>query len=247
MHLHDEYYTYGIANSYYRPFLYNEDHETGTTSYNRYATGNDFKYYMRTNENTKFSYDSVIYNSSHDTTPPVYYILLHTISSVFSDKFSWWWGFGLNAFAFVIEQFFLYALFAECHSKKLGIAICLFWGFTLASVYHISYVRMYSLLNAFVLMYIYFSSRYVKSGRKKYIPFIGLSVFLGFLTHYLFICFAFFYTASQCIIQLLNKKIKKMSFIINSKLFTLLIILFSESFSSFRFSSFQSFDLQNQE
>ncbi len=247
--IQDEYFTYGIANSYYRPFLIGNSLDSKEwNNFNKMMHGSDFKYYICTNKDTAFRYDSVLSNSAKDTTPPVYYLLLHTISSLFPEQFSWWWGFSINCVAFVIEQIFLYLIFREISgSKPLSLMICAFWGFCLGGIFHIVFIRMYTLLNAFLMMYVFFMIRYIKSERTVYLPLLTVITFLGFMTHYLFACFAFFFTGLNCLILLLKKRFKIMFLSGFSVLLAILaaFVIFPSSFDNV-FHNTLPYDLRSQ-
>ena len=83
-HYEDEFFSYGISNSYDRPFLYGEKLYS-MDNCDTWLTGDDFKYYIRTNDETRVSYANTMRNSSADTLPPLYNLILHTISSFFPD------------------------------------------------------------------------------------------------------------------------------------------------------------------
>ena len=106
----DEFFSYALSNSYYRPFIYGSAHQV-RDNINVWMTGDDFKYYIETNENTRFHYDSVWSNQTADVHPPLYYAVLHTICSFFPNHFSWWWAFSINLICFAVTQFFLYKCF----------------------------------------------------------------------------------------------------------------------------------------
>lgn len=57
-HHEDEYFSYGLANSQNRVYLYGSAFQV-PDNYNVWMTGNDFKYYIETNEESRFSYDTV--------------------------------------------------------------------------------------------------------------------------------------------------------------------------------------------
>lgn len=206
--LTDEFYTYGLSNSYYKPFLCSEKWHAYPN--NVWLTGDEFKYYLRTNKDTAFSFGSVMYNLSQDTTPPVYYIVLHMVSSVFAGSFSWWWAFCINILCFAAAQILLYKIFAlYAPGSGLPLYICGFWGFTLSALYAVVYVRMYAMLDMFVLLYIYLLARLLKKQR----PSVGellavmLTAVFGGLTHYLFFLFAFFYTGLCCLYFIAKKRL----------------------------------------
>ena len=138
----DEFFTYGLSNSYKYPYLYGSDLQV-YDNYDVWLNGTDFKNYICTNEETKFKYDSVWYNQATDTNPPLHYAVIHTISSVFCGHFSWWYAFSVNLVCFVIFQIFFYLLNVQIlHSEKLAILVCAFWGFTLAGQGLFLFLRM---------------------------------------------------------------------------------------------------------
>lgn len=208
----DEYFSYGLANSYYKPFLYGSEFKK-FDNYNTWLSGDDFKYYIQTNDDTAFSYGSVYSNQAKDTMPPLYYIIIHTISSVFKNRFSWWWGFCVNLAVFALTQVFLYKIFSKLSkSEWAGMLACIFFGFSIAGQNIQLYIRMYSMLTMFAVMFVFFAQRVLTSedNDKKNLIFIAAVTFLGAMTHHLFLVFAFIYTLLQCIYFLLKKKFKKM-------------------------------------
>ncbi len=54
-HHEDEYFSYGLANSQNRVYLYGSAFQV-PDNYNVWMTGDDFKYYIETNEESRFSY-----------------------------------------------------------------------------------------------------------------------------------------------------------------------------------------------
>ncbi len=78
----DELRPYGLANSYYMPFLQEQedypDHWHGEGFYKNYLTAG---------EGETFSFASVYDNQVHDVHPPLYYFLLHFVCSLFEGDF----------------------------------------------------------------------------------------------------------------------------------------------------------------
>ncbi|MCR5601186.1 MAG: MFS transporter [Ruminococcus sp.] len=214
----DEFYSYGLANSYKKPFLYLTEEETNAfanaTSHvpTRWFTGDDFKYYLRTNDETAFCYDSVYYNQVHDTIPPLYYSVLHTICSVRSGHFSWYYALWINLFCLVITQIFTYLLAARLTRSKLAaLLVVAFWGFTLGGISCFIFLRMYAMLTMFGVIYSYLTVKLHTTEKPvfKGYAMIALTAFLGALVHHNFLIFAFFCTAFSCIFLLMQKSIKK--------------------------------------
>lgn len=207
----DEFFSYALSNSYDRPFIYGSAHQV-MDNINVWMTGDDFKYYMETNENTRFSYGSVWRNQAADVHPPLYYVVLHTISSFFPNRFSWWWGFDINLICFAVTQFFLYKFINRLSGSRVaGLISCAYWGFSLAGQGCVLFIRMYMMLTMFAVMYAYVSQTILmfkeKVPVKQYI-FVGVIALLGALTQHHFLVFAFMYTLVQCVVLLIKKRVK---------------------------------------
>lgn len=206
----DEFFTYGLSNSFRHPYLYGSDIQV-PDNYDVWLTGKDFYDYIRTNEETKFRYDSVWYNQAMDTNPPLHYAIIHTISSVFCGKFSWWYAFSVNLICFAAFQICFYLLCIQIfRSKKLALMTCIFWGFTLAGQGLFLFLRMYAMLAAFTMAYVLGLFRLFE--KEKFQPgdalLIALTAFGGAMTQHLFLPFAFFVTALSCLVLLAGKKWK---------------------------------------
>lgn len=208
----DEYFTYGLSNSFRHPYLYGSDIQV-TDNYDVWLTGKDFSDYIRTNEETKFRYDSVWYNQATDTNPPLHYAIIHTISSVFCGKFSWWYAFSVNLVCFAVFQLCFYLLNIQIfRSKKLALMICIFWGFTLAGQGLFLFLRMYAMLAAFTMAYVLVQLRLLEKEKFQLRDglLISLTAFGGAMTQHLFLPFAFFVTALLCLVFLVRKQWKKL-------------------------------------
>ena len=68
----DELWSYGLANSYYHPYVYIEGPvEEG------WVPGEYFGDYVTADTEHRFDYGSVFYNQERDTHPPMFYMVLH--------------------------------------------------------------------------------------------------------------------------------------------------------------------------
>lgn len=206
----DEVFSYGLSNSYKYPFLYGSASYVAD-NYDVWLTGDTFKNYIRTNEETRFRYDSVWSNQAEDLTPPLYYAILHTICSVNTGKFSWWYAFAINLVCFLITQVFLYMLAAKLSRSELtGLLVCAFWGFTLIVQSNFIFLRMYAMATMFTVMYAYMILRLVCGDKltTRSAVLTGLVVFLGAMTQHFFLVSAFILTALVCLWLLIKKDIK---------------------------------------
>lgn len=84
----DEIWSYGLANSYYQPFIYMKDGVfiddmtvDDVINYNEWESGEVFKDYITVQPGERFAYGSVYHNQTLDHHPPLYYMLLHTVCS----------------------------------------------------------------------------------------------------------------------------------------------------------------------
>lgn len=206
----DEYFSYALSNSYKRPFLYGSDLQQ-YDNYDVWMTGEEFRDYLFPNENTKFAYDSVWWNQATDTNPPFYYAVLHTISSVFSGKFSWWYAYSINLLCFAVSQIFLYLLAIQLsRSKVTALIVCAFRGFTIAAQGDTLFLRMYCMLTMFGIMYAYYSLKILLAEKQHFGNMIACAAvaFFGAMTQHLFLIYAFLLTAFVCLFLLAQKKWK---------------------------------------
>ena len=74
----DELWTYGLANSYEAPFLWEK-----AGYMNEWHEPEFYMDYLVANEGEKFAFHSVYENQARDVHPPFYYMILHTVCSLF--------------------------------------------------------------------------------------------------------------------------------------------------------------------
>ena len=100
----DELWSYGLANSYYHPHVYSDD-----ALEERWVSGEYFRDYLEVLPEQRFRYGSVVYNQTQDYHPPLFYMVLHTISSLFPNTFSKWYGIIPNIVYFAVSMYLLFA------------------------------------------------------------------------------------------------------------------------------------------
>ena len=206
----DEPWSYGLANSFYKPFLFGETH-VGYCQLDAKAwlTGEDLHNYLTVQPGERFRFDSVWYDQALDVHPPVYYCLLHFICSLFPDSFSNWYAFAINILAMIVGQIFLFKAASKlCKSDIAALLVCAVWGFSQGFVNLNVYLRMYSLLTMFAIVFLYCHVRlYTEEGSfVKNMILTAVITFLGALTHHYFLAFAFIWAACFCIYYLFSKK-----------------------------------------
>ena len=203
----DELWSYGLANSYYTPFLQQvPDYMEQWKSPEFYET------YLMVESNERFAWDSVYYNQTQDVHPPLYYMILHGICSVFCGSFSKWYGLGINIFCYLGTIWLLYGITCQCvkEEEKFCIIPSLCYGFCVGAVSEVMYIRMYMLLTSWVLLFVYLTNRFGEDmeRRKKagLMIEIALTTMAGFMTQYYFVIYIFFYVMAFAVVCLWNKK-----------------------------------------
>ncbi len=202
----DELWSYGLANSYYFPHIFMEDNLDLN-----WVDGDFFKSYITVDEGERFTYDSVKFNMEHDSHPPMYFMILHTISSFFPSIFSKWFGLMPNILCYGISALMLYILSNKVFNNKyLALLPCVFWGFSKGAVSVVIYIRMYCMVTMWALCFanLHYKMIFTKRQTFKNLVLVTAFTFCGFMTHYFFIIFAFFGAAYYSLFLMFQKRWK---------------------------------------
>lgn len=211
----DEVLSYTLANRQNGGFM---DNAPGL----HYA-GSDILGDLLVDSEHRFDYGNVSYNQSLDAHPVLYYDILHTISSIGYGKFSKWYGIGINIVSIlgILIGLYFIASFVYKDSDVIPLAVTAGFGFSLASMRMVCFVRMYGLLTLwgvlFLLIHVIKLER-EELYKKKILFYVCVTVVstLGILTHYYFLVFAFFVSAFYCIFLLIRKEIKNVVYYVIS-------------------------------
>ena len=205
----DEIYTYILSNSYDADRVANADEY-----FDVWRDGEDFNEFITVQPGERFAYDKVYRNNSLDAHPPLFYFFVHTLSSLFPNRFSKWFVLSINILAFVISQIFLFRLSLKIFGKNMWALVpAAVYGGTLLAIDTVNFMRMYILLTMFtvILAYIHYNLLTRDIRARDYILCFAVT-FLGVFTQYYFAVSAFFMAAAFCIWLLANKKIKSLVF-----------------------------------
>ena len=147
----DELFSYGLANSYYQPFISSNDHKGMELIHNNeWLPGEIINDYLSVQKEHRFAYDSVYYNNSKDVHPPLYYMVLHTVCSFFPEVFTEWFGFGLNLILFLLNQVLLYLIVGRMtKSSALSLAVVALYGLNQGGIDTYIFIRMYAMCTFF--------------------------------------------------------------------------------------------------
>lgn len=201
----DETFSYGLANNaeeylFVGPWML-EDHWTSTSL---------LKNYMSVQKGQAFNYKMVWKHQADDVHPPLYYVLIHTVSSFFIDSYSNAIGYFINfifmlgilSIVYLIEMKYLFK-----NEKLYSLLGCFLLIFTAGILEIICVIRMYTMLIFFVLLTTYILMRILDHkgiGKKEVALLFGTSL-CGALTHYFYYMFAFF-PALFALVYMISKK-----------------------------------------
>lgn len=202
----DEIYSFGLANSNYKPFL--DSHDKRNESPQKLSP-EYYDNYVTVDSSTKFNYGSVIYNQEHDVHPPLFYIILHTICSFFPGQFNKWFGIAPNIIFFIVTLVTIFLTAKRLTKNRLLPILCVaLYGFSSGAICSVIYIRMYMLLTMFASLYTYVHVQMITQKRQSFANLLALIVitFLGFYTQYYFLIYAFFISLGYFIFLCISKQ-----------------------------------------
>jgi len=151
--------------------------------------------YITVGKDDAFNYFSVYFNVKDDNHPPLHFMLLHTISSVFKGTISPAMGCVINLFAvagIIILLMKLGKIYAQVlamgYERAFGIMAAILYGLSAGAVATVLLIRMYALLTFFCVAYFYILVKKWRDddfeGHNKLLIFVTV---MGFLTQYFFL------------------------------------------------------------
>lgn len=185
--------------------------DTRTTAW---VPGQYYRDYLAVSGSNTFNYASVYYNQRGDVHPPLYYILLHTVCSLFQGTFSKWFALSVNFAALLLTVWMLYRMTNRFLGGKWpALAVSLAYGLSCGLMTTAVYLRMYALLTLMTVVCSYVhlklsaeDFRMTRGGRGILI----LSTLGGFLTHYYFVIYVMVTAAVMTAWMASGKKWKEM-------------------------------------
>ncbi len=183
----DEIWTYGLSNNIGG---INPSFETGV----EYQGMGPFTEFTMVQDGNQFNYANTWENQAKDVHPPFYYLLIHTVCSVFKNSFSKWYGIGVNLLWMTLTLIVLYI-----HIKNITGSVPASVGVLIAYASSVLFfdtmllIRMYAQFTFFVVLLMYvFERNWEKKPKKSFLIKLGLILFFGMLSHYYFLLIAFF-------------------------------------------------------
>lgn len=108
----DEALTFMLANSEYGL-------EVPEKYKNEWRPGSDYYDLLTVSADNTFNYKQVYINQTNDVHPPLYYFVIHTVSSFFPLQFSKWFGILPNIFFFSIDTSFYFPVIKQYTKFKI--------------------------------------------------------------------------------------------------------------------------------
>ncbi|MCI8528267.1 MAG: glycosyltransferase family 39 protein [Lachnospiraceae bacterium] len=183
--------------------------DTRTTTW---VSGQEYRDYLAVSENNRFNYASVYYNQRGDVHPPLYYMILHTICSVFQGSFSKWFAMSVNIAALLLTLILLYKMVKEYLGGETEALVAAgAYGLSIGFMNTAVWLRMYALLTLFVVALCYVHLKIAQEDfqlRGKNRRYLFLAVVGGYMTHYYFVLYAIGVAAVFTIWILTEKKYK---------------------------------------
>ncbi|MDE6435496.1 MAG: glucosyltransferase domain-containing protein [Lachnospiraceae bacterium] len=200
---YDEWLTFGLANN----TMGGVNIENGKL-YHGFSLYND---YLSVKDAERFDYEGVWENQAKDVHPPFYYVIIHTICSVFSEQSSKWFGIIPNIFFMVCIDIFLFLL-AKCILKEdwLSFITAFAAGTNMLAMNMVIFLRMYEMVTFFIVCISLLFSMYFNRD-KDWKFYIGcyLCAVGGTMTHYYFLVYLFFLCIFFGIRLLIQRKWKE--------------------------------------
>lgn len=196
----DELLTYNLANddSWFEP-------EDGIS----YRPANQAFLDAMTSNGT-FELDHVWEQQKNDVHPPLYYILVHAICTLFPNSFSVWYAAVINVlFAILTLHIFRKIVCLFINNIHVNYMISLAYIFSAGVISLSTFMRMYVMVMFWVTLFAYIILKNISKFRWEVFLELALITIGGALTHYYFILYVFFMSAVIVIVLVFQKRIKE--------------------------------------
>jgi len=158
-----------------------------------WKTPSDAKDYLTVTEDEIFNYISPYYNQTRDVHPPLFYFLVHLVSSFALGSFSKYIIFSINLVFMLLTCLVLRKILKLYNRDYLIVPVTILYGLSMGAISMVIFFRMYAMLTFFCMAYFYLTLKIEKSNFKadKGTAFLlCVTTVLGFLTQYYFCLFA---------------------------------------------------------
>lgn len=175
-----------------------------------WITSEQFSDYITVKSGDAFNYLSVYFNVKDDNHPPLHFMVLHTVSSLFQGRISPWMGCVINMAAVAGVMLLLYricrlmapALGMGKDGRRMGLMTALFYGLSTGALATVLLIRMYGMVTLWCVLYFYLIlKKWQDASFDKKNGKLILVTMLGFWTQYffLFYCLLLAAVVSVCL------------------------------------------------
>lgn len=174
-----------------------------------WKTKKQAKEYMTVSSDEIFNYWSVYYNQARDVHPPLFYMLVHLVSSICLNNFTKYIIFSINLIFYIASCFVLKKILKLFNKEELSWITVLLYGLSMGMISIVMFQRMYMMLTFFAMLYLYLNINIFKNSfeiDKKTKRKLTITVILGFLTQYYFCIYAALVAIISAICMIKNKK-----------------------------------------
>lgn len=190
-----------------------------------WITSGQFRDYVTVDGSDAFDYLSVYFNVKDDNHPPVHFMLLHTMSSLFPGTLSPWLGCTINLICVGITLWLLLRLGRQLseifgmeeQGRLLGTLAVLLYGLSTGALASVLLIRMYCLLSCLcvALLSIHVEKWKEHGFDRSNKGLIAITV-LGFLTQYFFLFYCLLLAAVTAAGLLCSKRMRELWIYIRS-------------------------------
>lgn len=190
-----------------------------------WITSGQFRDYVTVDGSDAFDYLSVYFNVKDDNHPPVHFMLLHTMSSLFPGTLSPWLGCTINLICVGITLWLLLRLGRQLseifgmeeQGRLVGILAVLLYGLSTGALASVLLIRMYCLLSylcvALLSMHV---EKWKEHGFDRSNKGLIAITVLGFLTQYFFLFYCILLAAVTAAGLLCSKRMRELWIYIRS-------------------------------
>lgn len=169
--------------------------------------------YAGASKENRFDFSIPYHNQESDVHPPLFYMLLHGVSSVIPDDFSFWPGLGLNILLMLICTVSIYYLTRELFTDEIcSLLTAALFGITYGAINMVVFIRMYMLLALIIVLHTLVYVKYLENEEppKKAYVYLAITLILGTITQYYFLFPAFFLGVWYTVKFIKNRQYRKL-------------------------------------
>lgn len=198
----DEVFTYGLSNHMGGTQVTIEDGRTYSPEENPL---ND---YMKVQMGQILEFGNVWENQKNDVHPPLYYSLVHFVSSFFPNEFSIWFAGIVNIIFGELSLFMFRRVCSQLSSSKKILSVMTFmFIFSAGILMNISFLRMYVMAMFWVLQLTWLILDHMNGNKSKWLyPAMFATAVAGALTHYYCIVYTVAISVVYCLYLLFKRK-----------------------------------------